>query len=102
MWWSAALIYVPVIKFIAFFTDRAVTWRGAWRQSATALLPGALLVAIGIVLYGFVAVDLFQLGLLYALHLVCGAIFVVTSAFFLTGISRSPRPGNPFGPLKSP
>ena len=102
LWWIVALVYVPVIKLIAFFTDRVVTWRGAWRQSAAALLPGALLVAVGMVMYGFVAVDLFQLGLLYALHLVCGAVFAVTSPFFLTRISKAPRSRNPFGPPNAP
>jgi hypothetical protein len=102
LWWSVALLYVPAIKLIAFFTDRAVTWRGAWRQSAAALLPGALLVALGMVLYGFVAVDLFQLALLYALHLVCGAVFAVTSPLFLTRISSAPRLRNPFGPASAP
>ncbi|HWN96217.1 MAG TPA: hypothetical protein VNT99_14370, partial [Methylomirabilota bacterium] len=51
MWWSVALLYVPIIKFIAFFTDRVVTWRGAWRQGAASLLPGALLVAVLVALH---------------------------------------------------
>ena len=96
MWWSLALLYMPLVKLIAFFADRVVTWRGAWRQSAAALLPGALLVAGGIVLYGFAAIDLFQLGLLYALHVVCGFIFVVTSPFFLPKMSAGSRQKNPF------
>jgi hypothetical protein len=96
MWWGLALLYAPMIKCIAFFTDRVVTWRGAWRQSAAALLPGALLVAIGLVLYSFAAVDLFRLGLIYALHLVCGLAMVATSPFFLTRLSSLPPRENPF------
>ena len=96
-WWSLALFYVPLIKFIAFFTDRIVTWRGAWRQSAASLLPGALIVAIAIVLYGFGAIDLFRLALLYGMHIVCGLVFVVTSPFFLPKLSSLSRQTNPFG-----
>lgn len=95
MWWSVALIYVPIIKLIAFFTDRVVTWRGAWRLSAAALLPGALIIALGLVLYGFGAVDAFRLMLLYLLHIVCGLAFIATSPFFLPKVSAA-RAGNPF------
>lgn len=97
MWWGLALLYAPVIKCIAFFFDRIVTWRGAWRQSAAALLPGALLAAAGLLLYGFAAVDLFRLGLIYALHFVCGLAFVVASPFFLPKLSSLPSRRNPFG-----
>jgi hypothetical protein len=100
MWWSLALVYVPIIKIIAFFTDRAVTWRGAWRLSAAALLPGALIVALGLVLYGFGGVDAFRLMLLYLLHIVCGLAFIGTSPFFLPKFSAA-RAGNPFNAQNS-
>jgi hypothetical protein len=97
MWWSAALVYLPLVKSIAFFKDRAVTWRGAWRLSAAALLPGALIVTAGIILYGFGAVDLFRLGLLYILHIIAGLVFVVTSPSFLPAIAGAKGGKNPFG-----
>lgn len=96
MWWALALIYVPLVKFIAFFADRAVTWGGAWRLCAAALLPGACLVALDLLLYGFGVIPLFQFGLLYALHIVAGWVFVITSPFFLPKISALPDPKNPF------
>jgi hypothetical protein len=96
MWWSLAFVYLPLVKLIAFFADRVVTWRGAWRLSAAALLPGALIVAVGIVLYGFGAVDLFRLALLYALHIVAGLVFVVTSPFFLSKLFHGAITKNPF------
>ncbi len=95
-WWSLALLYVPLVKFIAFFADRAVTWGGAWRVAAAALLPGACLVALGLLLYGSGVIPLFQFGLLYALHLVAGLVFVITSPFFLPKISTLPDLKNPF------
>ena len=97
-WWSLALLYVPLVKFIAFFSDRVVTWGGAWRVAAAALLPGACLVALGMLLYGFGVIPLFQFGLLYALHIVAGLVFVITSPFFLPKIFTAPGVKNPFGP----
>ena len=99
MWWSLALCYVPLVKLIAFFADRVVTWRGAWRLSAAALLPGAALVALALVLHGFGAVDLLGFALLYALHLLAGLIFNCTSPFFLPKISEVAARQNPFGKL---
>jgi hypothetical protein len=96
MWWSLALIYLPIVKFIAFFSDRAVTWRGAWRLSAAALLPGACLVALALFLYGVNAIALFQFALLYALHLVVGLVFIFTSPFFLPKLPEAAAPKNPF------
>ena len=96
-WWALALVYVPLVKFIAFFADRAVTWGGAWRVAAAALLPGACLVALALLLYGSGVIPLFQFGLLYALHIVAGLVFVITSPFFLPKISARPDVKNPFG-----
>lgn len=100
-WWLLALLYVPLVKFIAFFADRAVTWGGAWRVAAAALLPGACLVALGLLLYGFGVIPLFQFGLLYTLHIVAGLVFVITSPFFLPKIFTAPGVKNPFGPENS-
>ena len=97
MWWGLALFYVPLVKLLAFFADRTVTWRGAWRLSAAALLPGAALVALALVLHGFGVVDLLGFALLYALHLLAGLIFNCTSPFFLPKISDSASLKNPFG-----
>lgn len=96
MWWALALLYVPLVKSIAFFADRAVTWGGAWRVAAAALLPGACLVALALLLYGSGVIPLFQFGLLYVLHIVAGLVFVITSPFFLPKISALPDLKNPF------
>lgn len=95
-WWTLALFYLPFVKVLIFFADRQATWRGAWRLCAAGLIPGALLVAVALVLYGFGAVDLFGFVLLYVLHIVAGLVFVFTSPFFLPKIFREPKPKNPF------
>jgi hypothetical protein len=96
MWWSVALVYVPVTKLIAFFSDRVIAWSGAWRLNAAALLPGACLVAAALVLYGFGAINLFQFALLFVLHAVAGLIFLSTSPFFLPKVQTDSRGKNPF------
>ena len=102
MWWSLALLYLPLVKVIAFFADRVVTWGGAWRLAAAGLLPGACLVAVALVLHGFGAVDLFRFGLLYVLHGVVGFIFVVTSPFFLPKLVPVVKIKNPFTSADNP
>ena len=99
-WWSVAFLYTPLVKLIAFFCDRFVTWRGAWRLSAAALLPGALLMALAIVLYGFGAIDLFRFSLLYVLHVLSGLVFVSTSPFFLPKGVDITTEKNPFKDLR--
>lgn len=95
-WWVLSLLYLPFVKILIFFADRHATWRGAWLMSAAGLLPGALMVAGGLLLYGFGAVDLFRFGLIYVLHLIAGLVFVFTSPFFLPRIFRGKAKGNPF------
>jgi hypothetical protein len=52
MWWVLGLIYVPLVKVLTLFTDRQITWAGSWRLACAALLPGALIVAASLLLYG--------------------------------------------------
>ena len=95
MWWVVAMVYSPLVRLIAFYCDRTITWRGAWRLSAAALLPGALIVALALALYGYGAVDLPRFVLLFAVHLAAGFIYVVTSSLFLPKFS-SKSGKNPF------
>lgn len=96
-WWVLGAIYVPVVKMLALFTDRQITWVGSWRLACAALLPGALLVAAALALYGAGLVDLFRFTLLHALHILAGMVFVVTSPFFLPSAVAGKARGNPFG-----
>ena len=94
-WWVLALLYSPLVRIIAFYGDRTITWGGAWRLSAAALLPGAWIVALALALYGYGAVDLLRFALHFAVHFAAGLIFVITSALFLPKFpARSGR--NPF------
>ncbi len=101
MWWAVGLLYLPLVKVLALFADRRITWGGAWRLGSAALLPGALILATGIILHGFGTIDLFRFALMYLLHVVAGLAFVVTSPFFLPTVGESPKGKNPFGGKKA-
>ena len=57
-WWILATIYFLPVWLLGFFANRDLNFRQSWRLAGAALLPGALLLAAGIVLYDFGAVDL--------------------------------------------
>jgi len=87
-WPLLALVYSLPAWLTAFYTNRAVTWRGCWRLSGAALMPGALIVSVAIVLYGSQIFDLVKFGFAFALHLFVGWLYIVVSPLFL---SRNPE-----------
>ncbi len=101
-WWLLGAIATPIVKLIAFFTDRQVTWGGCWRVGNAALLPGAFIVIFGVVLYAFGVIDPLRLALFYALHIVCDMVFVATSPFFLPKIGAAQPGKNPFATTPPP
>jgi hypothetical protein len=94
-WWIVGLAAAPIVKLIGFYADRKVSFGGSWRVANASLLPGAVLVAGGILLHGVRALDVAQLALVYAVQVVCGIIFLLTSPSFLPHLPGKPR-GNPF------
>jgi hypothetical protein len=102
-WLVLATLYCPVTLAFTFFADRRAGLGGSWKVSGAALMPGAVLLMLGLFCYGWLGMDLLRLGLFFLLHFVAGWIYIVTSPFFL---SRHPAaPGlsdDPFGPLDDP
>jgi len=82
-WPLLALAYSVPAWLTAFYANRAVTWRGCWRLAGAALMPGALMVSVTIVLYGTRMFDLLKFGLAFALHLVVGWLYIFVSPLFL-------------------
>ncbi|MDD5140109.1 MAG: hypothetical protein PHY43_07630 [Verrucomicrobiales bacterium] len=97
-WWLLATIYFLPVWLLGFFVDRDLNFRRSWKLSGAALLPGALLMAAGILLYDFGAVDLVQTGFIFGAHLVLGWIYLFVSLLFVPGIPAAPPKGNPFVP----
>src|SRR5579859_1610414 len=89
VWCLLALIYAPIVWLVAFFTDRQLTLPASWRLSGAALMPGALFMNAGLVLYGFGIVDMIQLVGLIALHFVVCWVYLVWASLRAPPLSAS-------------
>lgn len=98
-WLALATLYFPIAWIIAYFKDRRLTPRGAWKLASAALLPGALLVCVGIVLYGLGVADLLRLLVLWLAHFVVGWVYLVMAPFRLPYVTARAA-ANPFGDEK--
>jgi hypothetical protein len=95
-WWLLATIYFLPVWLLGFFVNRDLNFLRSWKLSGAALLPGALLMAAGILLYDFGAVDLVQFGFIFGAHFVLGWIYLFVSLLFVPPIPAAPPKGNPF------
>jgi hypothetical protein len=98
IWWILSTIYFLPVWLLGFFTNRDLNFCASWKLSGTALMPGALLMAAGIFLYGFGALDLVQLGFIFSAHFVLCWIYLFVSLLFLPRISEAKPKTNPFKP----
>jgi len=96
-WFVLATLYGPIARIYSFFKDRRVTLVGSWKLAAAALLPGALMVAGAIVLYGLGLIGLQQLLILWVLHFIVGWVYLFASSLQLPSASDTANlPRNPF------
>ncbi len=98
-WLLLATLSFPVAWLIAYFKDRQLTAVGAWKLAGAALLPGALLTSLGIVLYGLGVVDLLRLLCIWLAHIPVGWLYLAAAPFHLPRTVAKPR-ADPFGTLK--
>jgi hypothetical protein len=96
VWAALAWIYAPAAKLVAWFCDRQLSWPGAWRLACAALLPGAVLLALGLVCYGGQMVDVFGLGYFGTVHLLVGWVYVLGAPAFAPRLSSAKKICNPF------
>jgi hypothetical protein len=97
IWAVLAGLYAPVVRMIAAWLRRPVTWGGAWRLGGAALMPGAVLLAGAIFLYNWNLIDLVRLGFVTVFHLVVGWVFLAVSVLCLPRAKQTtPAQGNPF------
>ena len=98
-WFVLAAIYALPVWLLVFFADRDLGLVECWRLAGAALMPGALLMAAGILLYDFGAVDLVGLGFAAAGHFLLGWIYLFICPLFLTRARQAATIGkNPFVP----
>jgi len=77
LWAVVGAIYTVPAQFLAWVADRKLSWNGAWRLGVATLLPGGLLMALGVILYGWEAMDLVALVFLWAAHLLISWVYLV-------------------------
>ena len=82
-WTVLAYLYATPAKMIAYFNDRSLTWSGSWRLAGAALMPGCVMLSIGILLFGAGTIDLIRFGLLFAAHFLVGWIYLMAAPFRL-------------------
>ena len=95
-WWILATMYFLPVWFLGFYANRDLNFRACWKLSGAALLPGALLMAAGVLLYDFGFLDLVSLGFIFAAHFALGWIYLFLSQLFLPRITEMAAKGNPF------
>jgi hypothetical protein len=97
-WGLLSWFYAPLAYLIGFYADRVGSFQTHRRLAAAALLPGSMVLAGGLVLYGLQRIDL--IGLLFAatVQIVIGWIYLLVSPFALPRKAGCPRRrrGNPF------
>jgi hypothetical protein len=96
IWGVVGLVYCAPAKLLAWFSNRALTWLGAWRLCSASLLPGTILLGFGLLLYARQWIDLVTLAFLYATHFVVGWVYVVGGTLTCPKIGISPPHYNPF------
>jgi hypothetical protein len=96
-WWLLATIYFLPVWLGGFFTNRDLSIRGSWKLAGAAMMPGALVMILAIILYGFSVLDVVQLAAAVVAHFLVGWVYLVWSVCAAPRVSASTVPAkNPF------
>ena len=103
-WWLLATLYTLPLRLLAVLAGRPITLGGCWRIAAMALLPGALLLSLGILAYGLIRLPLVLLVIIFVLHFLAGWIYSVAAIFRLDthAAIAAAAAANPFFPATAP
>jgi hypothetical protein len=101
IWWLLAAVYFPPVWLLGFFTNRDLNFRQSWRLSGAALMPGALLMAAALLLYGMGFWNLVSFGFAFGAHFVIGWIYLFLSLLFVPKVSPKQK-RNPFAAKSRP
>ncbi len=99
VWALLATIYFLPVWLICLFTNRDLNFRASWKLAGAALMPGALLVSLSLVLYDLGGFDLVQFCFAFGMHIVIGWIYLFVSPMFLNRALPAEKK-NPFTPAK--
>lgn len=94
-WALLATLYFLPVWLICFFANRDLNFRASWRLAGAALMPGALLMTLSLLLFDWGNFDLVQLCFAFGMHLVIGWVYLFVSPLFLNRALPVAK-GNPF------
>jgi hypothetical protein len=100
LWNILATLYWLPVWMLGFLTSRDLSLGQSWRLAGASLLPGSLLLALGVFLYDFAVLDLIQFGFVVCAHLLLGWIYLFVGLLFLPHHAPQPARKNPFEPGK--
>jgi hypothetical protein len=97
VWALLATVYFLPVWFISLFSNRDLNFRESWKLAGAALMPGALLLSLSLVLYELGGFDIVQLCFAFGMHLVMGWIYLFVAPMFLNRALPAEKK-NPFQP----
>lgn len=99
-WQVLAALYALPVWLIGYYGNRRLSLTGSWKLAGAALMPGALMMSVAIVLYERGALDLLPMAFVLAGHLLLGWIYLAISPWFVPPVVAGAAAKNPF--LKKP
>jgi len=94
-WMVLATLYCVPVWVICFFSNRDLGLGASWRLAGAALMPGAMLISVALLLYVMRAFDLIQLLYAFGMHFIIGWIYLFVSPMFLNRVLPGEKK-NPF------
>jgi hypothetical protein len=89
-WWLLALLYTPLVRFISYYADRDVTVRAVIKMNMAALLPAAIFMSAGILLYSMMELSLPALLVIGGLHFLVQLFYLLCVPFALPKVPEAP------------
>jgi len=83
VWALLATVYCLPVWLICLFSNRDLNFHASWKLAGAALMPGALLLSLALLLYDLGGFDLVQLCFAFGMHLVIGWLYLFISPMFL-------------------
>ncbi len=101
IWTLLATLYFFPVWILGFFANRDLNLPASWKLSGAALMPGALLMAAGVVLYDVGFLSLVAFGFVFVTHFVLCWIYISVCMAFLPRIPGPVQRKNPFRKAKA-
>ena len=80
-WALLASVYCLPVSLLGFFANRDLPLSASWRLSGTALMPGAVLMTVALIVYRWGMLEVVGLTIVAAAHIFIGWCFLVAAIF---------------------